>query len=133
MRIRKKGVALVETDNGILMVRESGNDDFSLPGGGADRGESRKSASMRELREETGMIPRSAEYLCSYLGDPFKGFHGDMLQNDVKVFVVQADGVPWAVHEIVEVAWWNPGCDLPLCRGLWRTLEIYQKCREDYK
>ena len=49
MRIRRKGVALVETEKGILMVREKGHRNFSLPGGGTNKGESRKDAAMREL------------------------------------------------------------------------------------
>lgn len=131
MRIRRKGVALVDTAKGILMVRERNNRDFSLPGGGADRGESRQSASMRELHEETGMIPISAEYLCHYKGNPFNGHRGGIIQNDVKVFVVLATGEPRVKHEIDEVAWWKPGCELPLCKGLWRTLESYKKFKED--
>ena len=59
MRIRRKGGALGDTSEGILMVRERGNRDFSLPGGGSNRDESRRAASMRELKEETGMKPHS--------------------------------------------------------------------------
>lgn len=127
---QKKGVALVETDMGILMVRERGNDVFSLPGGGADKGESRRSASMRELCEETGMKAISADYLCHYMGNPFMSYCGYLMQNDVKVFVVQAKGEPIVKHEIDEIAWWTPGCDLPLCRGLWKTLECYREYKK---
>ena len=129
MRNRRKGTALVETEKGILMVREKGNRDYSLPGGGADRGESRKEAAMRELREETGMMPLSAEYLCHYRGNPFTGYRGDRIQNDVKVFIVKASGTPKALDEIEEVRWWKPGSSLRLCRGQWRTLKAY----EEYK
>jgi len=118
MRIRRKGVALVQTSRGILMVREHRNRDFSLPGGGTNHGESRRSACMRELQEETGLVPISAEYLCQYLGNPFKGaYGGGSIRNDVKVFVVQAKGEPIIKSEIEEIAWWTPGCGLSLCKG----------------
>jgi len=131
MRNRRKGVALVETEKGILMVREKGNKDFSLPGGGTNRGESRESAAKRELAEETGLKAISSDFLCQYKGNPFVGYRGDRIQNDVKVFVVKVAGAPRIVnrHEIVEYAWWTPGCDLPLCRGIWRTLKAF----EDFK
>jgi ADP-ribose pyrophosphatase YjhB (NUDIX family) len=118
-------VALVETDKGILMVREKGHKDFSLPGGGANKGESRKDAAMRELQEETGNTPISAEYLYSYKANPFTGYRGDRIQNDVKVFVVTAEGTPRIRNkwEIQEIAWWTDGYDLPFCRGVRRTLE----------
>ena len=133
MRIRRKGVALVKTENGILMVREHHNRDFSLPGGGANNGESRKAAAMRELLEETGMAPHSAEFLCQYKENPFTaGYRGDRILNDVKVFVVKAKGTPKIIdkREIDKIAWWVPGCDLPLCRGIWRTLKAYEDFKE---
>jgi 8-oxo-dGTP diphosphatase len=131
MRNRRKGVALVETDKGVLVVRERGNRDFSLPGGGADRRETRRDASMRELKEETGMKPLSAEFLCDYKGNPFTGHGGERIQNDVKVFVVKAEGTPKTLHEIDEIAWWNPGSDLPLCKGLWRTLDAFDEYKRN--
>ena len=48
VKIRRKGVAIVHTNKGILVV--SGRRKiFMLPGGGADRGESRRKATIREL------------------------------------------------------------------------------------
>ncbi len=66
-RIRKKGVAFVDTSKGILLVSDRSRR-FTLPGGAVSGRESRKGASIRELREETGLKTKSAKYFLSYKG-----------------------------------------------------------------
>ncbi|TDC79132.1 NUDIX domain-containing protein [Actinomadura sp. 7K507] len=47
---------VVENDKGeILMIRRTDNDNWALPGGAVDLGESVKQAAIRETREETGI------------------------------------------------------------------------------
>jgi len=53
---RRRGTAIVDTSRGILVVSH-GNRTFYLPGGGAEKGESQKNAAIRELKEETGLVP----------------------------------------------------------------------------
>ena len=60
-RIRRKGVAIVDTPKGILVVAIS--DIFILPGGGAKPWENRKKAAIRELYEETGLRTKKIKYL----------------------------------------------------------------------
>lgn len=47
---------VVENDKGeILMIRRTDNDNWALPGGAIDLGESISQAAVRETREETGV------------------------------------------------------------------------------
>ena len=66
-RIRKKGIAIVETRKGILVVSGNNKKIFGLPGGGADKGESRRRAASRELREETGLKTKSSKFFTVFL------------------------------------------------------------------
>jgi ADP-ribose pyrophosphatase YjhB (NUDIX family) len=49
---RRRGTVIVEFPDGILVVSQE-SESFMLAGGGANKGESRRKAAMRELQEET--------------------------------------------------------------------------------
>ena len=108
---RRKGVALVETEKGILLVLEKHKIYYSLPGGQAEKNETREDACKRELAEETGMIAHSFRYFDAYLGPVWTN---KKIRNDAKVFVVEATGDPKPISEIEDVAWWTPRCHLKL-------------------
>ena len=110
VRIRKKGVALVEMPEGILLVSGKGNV-FALPGGGADKGETRKHAAMRELREETGLKTKKRTHLFSYHGGKWHARKGSVI-NHAKVFLIEAYGRARPRQEIKHIAYWKPGCKL---------------------
>ena len=99
-RKRRRGTAIVDTDRGILVALNKGNATFLLPGGSANRNESRIEAAIRELREETGLIAHSVKYLFNY-------------ENwaEHKVFLIEADGEPKPRHEIASIAYYKEGAE----------------------
>ncbi len=108
VKIRRKGVAIVHTNKGILVV--SGRRKiFMLPGGGADRGESRRKATIRELKEETNLKAKSTKFLWKYVGRRWRTYSGKEVRNHTKVFLVKTYGKPRPGHEIKYLAYWKPG------------------------
>ncbi|MDD4083275.1 MAG: NUDIX domain-containing protein [Sphaerochaetaceae bacterium] len=130
IRIRKKGVALVETRKGILVVAGR-RKIYSLPGGGADKGESRRKASIRELREETNLKTKSSKYLFSYKGSKWHDHKGRSVRNDAKVFLINAYGNARPKHEIKHVTYWNPKSKIHVSRGSLLLIRKYLESKEE--
>ncbi len=105
--MRDRATAVVRRNGLLLLVRDRGYQQFSLPGGGLQDGETPEEAVVRELREETGLRATSLTRLpsCS-TSDIYNTYH---------VFEVQADGV---LHvdpgELSAAQWWNGQGRLPL-------------------
>lgn len=129
MRIRHKGVALVETDKGILVVAGR-RKIYSLPGGGANRGESRKKATIRELREETGLKSKGAKYLFSYKGRKWKVRKGNLVKNHAKVFLIKTYGRARPRHEIKYIAWWKLGSKLKISTRAESIIKKYMEMKK---
>jgi ADP-ribose pyrophosphatase len=66
-------VAIDENDN-IVLERQyrhaAGRELIELPAGGIDPGETPEEAVLREMREETGYLPRKVERLTSFYSAP---------------------------------------------------------------
>jgi 8-oxo-dGTP diphosphatase len=120
---RRRGTALVETERGILVTAGRGGV-FLLPGGGANRGESRTKAAMRELREETGLKPYYAKYLFRHIGKVHKSHGHGYFQDHHTVCLVKAHGTPRPRHEIKHLAFYQPGSGVRIS-GV--TREIIEK------
>ena len=110
---RRRGTAIVDTPNGILVVNE-GERTYYLPGGGARRGESRRSAAIRELLEETGLRVTKCSYLFDYTS--YYNFH--------KVFLIEATGVAKPRREIKHLAYFK-GSNVKVSDTTRRIIEIY--------
>ncbi len=123
VRIRKKGVAIVNSSKGILVVAGR-NRKFSLPGGGTNKGESRKKATIRELREETGLKTKRIKYFSSYKGNSWKTKNGKKVKNHAKVFIVNAYGRSRPRHEIKYISYWTPKSRINISK---RSLSLIKK------
>ena len=104
---RRRGTALVESSEGFLVVSENGNL-FLLPGGGARKGESRESAAIRELYEETGLKSLQSIYQFSFKGRVHKAYNGKGHFRDMhKVFLIKVEGSPKPRGEVKRIVFSN--------------------------
>src|SRR3989338_11008077 len=122
--IRRRGVAIVENSKGILVVAGHSKK-FMLPGGGANRWESRKRATIRELYEETGLKTNKITYLFSHLGNKWKGHGGNIIRNNSKVFWVKTYGEARPRSEIKHIDYWKPKSKFHLSQGAKEIIEKY--------
>ena len=79
----RRATCIVECEHGILLT-ETSHDLLLLPGGQANRGESRLEAAIRELKEETNLQAHAAIFL----------FDHESRSNRHKVFYLIASGTP---------------------------------------
>lgn len=107
---RRRGTAIVDTQKGILVVRQ-GRANYLLPGGGAKSGEPRIEAAIRELREETGLIAFDVHFLFEY--------------QKSKVFLIKADGIPRPKHEISQIGYYERDSPIPLSLNTKLIIEQY--------
>lgn len=107
---RRRGTAIVDTPQGILVVRQ-GRARFLLPGGGAKVGESRLEATIRELREETGLVAYDIRFLFQFQRS--------------KIFLIKAKGIPHPRHEISQIEYFTKNSDLPLSSNTKLIIEQY--------
>ena len=106
---RYRATVLATQDGKVLLVRDKGHRDFSMPGGGFKHGESTLQAGTRELGEEVGGLTIvSAERVrqCDLEGARAKH----------KVIRVEVQGHPHIRqhHEIDKVIWWDMKSSLPV-------------------
>ena len=104
--LRKRATAVVIKNGKVLLVRDKGKRNFSLPGGGIHRDEPTLSAAIRELYEETGLRATKAIRLrdCDYKGS----------KNEHKVCLIEANGKVRLKHEIDRFVWWDMRQTLPV-------------------
>ena len=107
---RRRGTAIVDTSNGILVVSRD-NRTFYLPGGGAERGESRRDASIRELKEETGLNTIDCSFLFEYVS----------FTNSHKVFLIESSGIAKPCNEIRYIDYFN-GSNLKVSNTTWEII-----------
>ena len=97
--VRASGGVILR-DGCVLVVHRSHYDDWTLPKGKLERGESWEQAALREVEEETGLRCTLGEAVgaISYLD-------GAGREKEVRYFRMDADGEPAPHSEIDEVRW----------------------------
>jgi 8-oxo-dGTP diphosphatase len=113
IRKRRRGTAIVESREGILVVSHD-NRTFYLPGGGAEKGESRRDAAIRELYEETGLVATDCRFLFEY----------PSFINDHKVFLIETTGEAEPGNEIKYLDYFD-GSNLKVSSTTWEIIELY--------
>jgi len=105
--LRQRGTAVVIRDGKVLLVRDRGKHQFSLPGGGIRENEPAASAAGRELYEELGLSPTKITRLrdCDFRGSA----------SHHKVCLVEARGEPHLRgNELDKFIWWDMKQPIPL-------------------
>jgi len=126
--IRRRGTAIVETPRGIL-VASGRRKIFLLPGGGAEKWESRRKATIRELKEETKLIAYDWKYLFTH-NEPKYNSKGEKrkIRNLHKVFLVKTKGTPKPnYHDVWNIDYWKPNSKVNISRTTKLIIEKYLK------
>ena len=121
---RRRGTAIVDTKQGII-VTAGRNKVFLLPGGGANRNESRTQAAMRELSEETGLKPLHAKFLFRYVGGVSRLHGHGYFRDHHAVCLIEVVGSPRPSHEIKYVEYYKPGSKVHLARTTKKIIYKY--------
>jgi 8-oxo-dGTP diphosphatase len=132
---RRRGTAIVETPHGILLTggyTAGRRKPFILPGGGAERGESRFVAAMRELTEETGLLPYEAKIIFRHHGKPRPTMSGEgLFQDEHTVCLVKATGHPKpGGGDAKRIAYYYPGCSVWISTTTKEIIERYYEWRK---
>jgi 8-oxo-dGTP diphosphatase len=100
--IRAAG-GLVVRDGRVLLVHRDRYDDWSLPKGKLEAGETWEAAALREVREEVGLDCELGESLGSTFYEP------DGVPKEVRWWRMSAEGDAAVSDEVDAVRWATPG------------------------
>lgn len=126
-------VIVINADQRILMIKRSDNDNWAVPGGALDLGESLPETAVREVREETG-IECEVTGLVGIFTDPKHLIHftsnDEVRQEFSVVFTARPlSGEPTPSSETTEVRWIERDSvsSLPMDRSMRLRIEQYLK------
>ena len=105
--MKTRGTVVVIRDGKVLLVRDKGHKNFSLPGGGVKKNEPSLAAAIRELYEELKMSARKAErvFRCDFMGTA----------SEHKVSLIETDDDEPKLRdkELAQFIWWNRRKEIP--------------------
>jgi 8-oxo-dGTP pyrophosphatase MutT (NUDIX family) len=106
-------VVVVDDDGAILLIRQTDNENWALPGGTMELNESVSQAAVRETREETG-IDCAITGLAGIYSDPRHVIHytsNDEVRREFSIVLTAhpVAGQPTPSPESREVRWVAPG------------------------
>ena len=95
--LRERATAVLIRDGKVLLVQGPSLAGHHMPGGGIEARETPQEAVERELREETGLVANSVEFLFTWKSST----------NRHHTFLVEAPGEPALSDEVVSIVWWD--------------------------
>ena len=124
-------VVVVNDEGAILLIRRADNDNWALPGGGMDLGESLPDTAVRETAEETGIDVQITGLVGIYT-DPrhviLYTSNNEARQEFSVVFTARpVGGTPTTSDESTEVRWVDPTdiSSLPMDRSMRMRVNHY--------
>lgn len=123
------GILVYDAENDLVLgvSRKHDPNDFGLPGGKLDFGESFIEAAVRELKEETGLDLTTCKYV-------YENVCGDSTRGDVLYYTVTyLAQVSGSIHttEAGRVAWVKPSRLVAGCFGVYNK-ELFEKAGIKY-
>lgn len=113
-KLRRRGTAIIDSPKGIL-VTAMNRGVYLLPGGGANRKETRFLAAQRELTEETGLLAHAAKIL----------FRFESKTQNHTVCILKAKGKAKPMHEIKSLAFYKIGSDINISNSTRIIIDKY--------
>jgi 8-oxo-dGTP pyrophosphatase MutT (NUDIX family) len=117
---RYRATVLIIKDGKVLLVRDRGKNDYSMPGGGFKPKETTLQAGIREVFEELKLKAVAAERLryCDFEGH----------RANHKVCLIKVEGTPHIDHkELSGYLWWDTKEDIPVQGHVKKILHEYNK------
>ena len=102
---RRRGTAIIETDKGILVVAGK-TKNFITPGGGANPEETRVEATIREIKEETGLDVVRYKKIFKFVGFVNKTKNGAW-QDFHTVSLFKVKGSPKPMQEVKYIKYYD--------------------------